>query len=90
MAYNKTVWTDRIAQYPNRYTKQNETSTQVTLVADEGVVTSEGTFVNANLLNKIEDGVYSAHTTADSSLSIANTSLVTRNIYSYKNIGGTL
>lgn len=60
MAYSKTLWKDRVSQYPNRYTKQNETTTQVELIADEGVVTEQGTFVNASLLNKIEQGIADA------------------------------
>lgn len=57
MAYSKTTWTDRVSQFPNRYTKQNENSTTVELIADEGVVTEQGTFVNASLMNKIEQGI---------------------------------
>lgn len=61
MAYSKTVWVDRVSQFPNRYTKQNETSTQVELIADEGIVTEQGTFVNASLLNKMEQGIADMH-----------------------------
>lgn len=65
MAYTKTTWVDRAVQYPGRYTKSNETTTSVTLVADPGTVTAAGTAVNANNLNNVETGVYNAHVDND-------------------------
>lgn len=76
MAYTKTTWLDRVVQYANRYTKSNESATEVTLVQSPGVITQAGTLVNAALMNKMEDGIlYSS---------------VSANIYQYKNVGGSL
>lgn len=55
MAYTKTTWVDRVVQYPNRYDKSGETSSQVTLTASPGTVTTAGTALNATNLNKIEN-----------------------------------
>lgn len=60
MSYNTTTWTDRIVEYPNRYAKTNETTTEVTLALSPGTVTQAGTAVNAGNLNNIEQGVYNA------------------------------
>lgn len=60
MPYSKTTWVDRVVQYPNRYSKSGETSTEVTLVQSAGTVTASGTPVNAANLNKIEDGIANA------------------------------
>ena len=70
MAYTKTTWVDRTVQYPTRYTKTNETSLSVTLTADPGTVTAAGTAVNATNLNKIETGVYDAHTDNDNQFAL--------------------
>jgi hypothetical protein len=83
VAYSKTSWVDRMVQYPNRFTKSSETPTQVTLAADPGVVTNAGTPISASNLNKIEQGLYDAHIAADAAL-------VARNLYAYKNMGGSL
>jgi|GEM_PF-1500306 len=61
MAYTKTNWIDRAVQYPNRYTKSNETATAVTLTASPGTVTQAGTPLSATNFNKIEQGIYDAH-----------------------------
>lgn len=58
--YIKTVWQDRAVQYPNRYDKSGETTTQVTLVANPGTVTQAGTPINATNLNNIEQGILDA------------------------------
>lgn len=68
MAYTKTTWTDRIVQFAMRFTKSGETSTSVTLTSDPGTVTQAGTPINAANLNKLEQGVQDAHTTADAAL----------------------
>lgn len=60
MAYTKTVWVDRVVQYPNRYKDQN--LVQYTFTKDNGTVSAEGTPVNAVNLNNLEEGVYNAHT----------------------------
>jgi hypothetical protein len=57
MLYIKTKWNDRVVQFPNRYDKSGETSTQVTLVANSGTVTQSGTPLNAANLNKIENAI---------------------------------
>lgn len=57
MIYSKTNWTDRVVQFPNRYDKSGETSTQVTLAANPGTVTQTGTPLNAANLNKIENAI---------------------------------
>ena len=58
MTYSKTTWLDRVVQYPYRYSKTGETSTEVTLTASPGTVTTAGTAVNATNLNKLETGVF--------------------------------
>lgn len=58
MTYSKTTWSDRVVQYPYRYSKTGETSLEVTLTASPGTVTTAGTAVNATNLNKLETGVY--------------------------------
>lgn len=58
--YNKTVWQDRAVQFPNRYDKIDETSTQLTLIASPGVVTQAGTPAGAGNFNKIENGIETA------------------------------
>lgn len=55
MTYNKTVWEDRIVQFPNRYKDQNDN--QYTFTRDSGVVTSEGTQMSAEKMNNIENGI---------------------------------
>lgn len=55
MTYNKTVWEDRVVQFPNRYKDQN--GNQYTFTRDSGVVTSEGTQMSANKMNNIENGI---------------------------------
>ena len=62
MPYTPTTWVDRAVQYPSRYTKSGETTTEVTLISSPGTVTAAGTAVNATNLNKMEAGIVSAHT----------------------------
>jgi hypothetical protein len=57
MPYTKTTWLDRIVQFPNNYTKSNETASAVTLVQNPGTITQSGTPLNANNMNKIENGI---------------------------------
>lgn len=66
MPYNKTNWLDRIVQYPNRFAKSGETSTEVTLNASPGIVTQAGTLLLATYLNNLE-------TQYDKALGTANT-----------------
>lgn len=60
MAYTKTVWTDRVVQYPNRYKDQN--LVQYTFTRDEGTITAAGTGVSAVALNNIENGIKNIET----------------------------
>ncbi len=55
MKYIKTNWLDRIVEFPNRYKDQNNNS--ITLTEDPGDVAQEGTLVDAQHLNNIENGV---------------------------------
>ncbi|MBD0381278.1 hypothetical protein [Paenibacillus sedimenti] len=68
MAYTRTNWVDRLVQFANRFLKSNETSTSVTLTADPGTVTQAGTPLSAANFNKMEQGIYDAHVTADGAL----------------------
>lgn len=60
MSYSTTTWVDRIVEFPNRYTKSSETSTQVILTPNSGSIVQTGTPVNASNLNKLEQGVFDA------------------------------
>lgn len=60
MPYSPTTWQDRVVQYPQRYGKTGETSTEVTLTASPGTVTQAGTPINATNMNKIEAGIAAA------------------------------
>lgn len=53
--YNKTEWKDRIVQFPNRYRDQD--NKQITLTQDPGSVAQDGTLVEAEIMNNIEDGI---------------------------------
>lgn len=68
MPYIKNSWKDRAVQYPNRYTKSGETSTEVTLVASPGTVTEAGTPLNAANLNSMEEGIFQATELAEKAL----------------------
>lgn len=68
MTYSRTTWTDRAVQFPNKYTKSGETTTDVTLVANPGTVTQAGTPINATNLNKIEQGIVDVETLANTKL----------------------
>ena len=60
MPYSKTTWVDRNVQFPNRFTKSNESGTSVDLAANPGTVTNAGTPLSASNLNKIENGIANA------------------------------
>lgn len=53
--YEKTNWKDRIVQFPNRYKDQN--NNVLTLTQDPGEVAQDGTMVEAEVMNNIEDGI---------------------------------
>lgn len=54
-------WKDRDVEFPNRFTKSSETSTQVMLTASPGTVTELGTAISANKMNRIEQGIFNAN-----------------------------
>jgi hypothetical protein len=83
MAYIPTTWLDRAVEFATRFIKSSETSSSVTLTQDPGTIYEAGTLASASLMNKMEQGIYDAHVTADSAL-------IARNIYQYKNLGGGL
>lgn len=72
--YNKTTWLDRIVQFPNRYKDQNENV--LILTQDAGEIAQEGTLVEAEKMNNIEEGIeflYQARTFSyTKSLLVAN------------------
>lgn len=53
--YNKTNWFDRIVQFPNRYKDQD--GNIITLTQEPGEVAQDGTLVEAEKMNNIEDGI---------------------------------
>ena len=57
--YNPTTWKDRIVEYPRRIKlkKQNGTEETVEYEPMPGVVVEEGTPLNAEQMQKIEDGL---------------------------------
>lgn len=55
MAYVKNNWVDRVVQYPNRYTDQN--NVVYTFTRSTGTVTNEGTPITAQRMNNIENGI---------------------------------
>ncbi|MEG2918797.1 MAG: hypothetical protein RR891_06000, partial [Clostridium sp.] len=54
MAYEKTIWKDRLVEKPNTYRATSNLDGTVTLNREEGIITEEGTPVNAAAMNKIE------------------------------------
>ncbi len=53
--YKPTKWLDRIVQFPNRYKDQD--GNELTLTQDPGEVAQDGTLVEAEVMNNIEDGI---------------------------------
>lgn len=53
--YNKTTWYDRIVQFANRYKDQNGNVLELT--QDPGEVAQDGTIVEAEIMNNIENGI---------------------------------
>lgn len=53
MTYNKTIWSDRVVQYPNRY--KDQSNVQYTFSRDEGTITNNGTQITAGRMNNIEN-----------------------------------
>jgi hypothetical protein len=76
MKYLKTTWIDRLVQRPRTYTETVNGDGTKTFTPSEGMVTAEGTTVNAARLNNIENGIeYNTNAT---------------NIFYSQNVGGTL
>ena len=62
MAYEKTVWKDYVVERPKTYRMVENADGTVTLVPETGQVIQQGTALNAENLNKIEDAL-EAHET---------------------------
>jgi len=61
MAYIKTDWKARKGSNLSRFRKENDTSQSVILHNEPTSVTEPGTPFSTQNMNKIEDGIYSAH-----------------------------
>ncbi|KQL54506.1 hypothetical protein AN964_14025 [Heyndrickxia shackletonii] len=57
MAYAKTDWKNRVVERPRTFKFQQNADASVTLIPDEGQIIEPGTPVNAENMNKIEQGV---------------------------------
>jgi hypothetical protein len=57
MTFTKTNWQDRIIERPNTYSAEDNIDGTITLTPVTGVVTQEGTALNANNLNTMEDRI---------------------------------
>ena len=62
MAYEKTVWKDHVVERPKTYQIVENADGTVTLVPETGQVIQQGTALNAENLNKMEDAL-EAHET---------------------------
>lgn len=60
MAYTKTEWKDQNVENPRTYSVRDNGDSTVTLMEAFGTVTELGTPVNAENMNKIEDGIANA------------------------------
>jgi hypothetical protein len=61
MAYTKTNWVNRQGTGLNKFAKSAENSTSVTLANAPDAITRVGTPFSAELMNKMEQGIYEAH-----------------------------
>lgn len=57
MAYEKTLWKDRVVEKPNTYRSVENPDGTITLYPITGQVIEKGTPVSAANLNKIENGI---------------------------------
>ena len=57
MAYEKTLWKDRVIEKPNTYRSVENPDGTITLYPITGQVIEKGTPISAANLNKIEDGI---------------------------------
>ena len=69
MSYIKTSWVARVGTALNRFLKTNESAGSVELTNDPTGVTTAGTPFTVANMNKIEQGIYDAHVTADANAS---------------------
>lgn len=60
MAYTKQTWEDRIVEKPMTYMMTTNEDGTVTLTPVPGTITKEGSKVNAERLNHMEEGIYDA------------------------------
>lgn len=61
MSFVKKTWVDRVSQYPNRRTINDGATTKVVTVGrDEGTVSVEGTPLNADTFNDLENRILAA------------------------------
>ena len=68
MAYNKTLWKDRIVEKPNTYRKVENSDGTITLYPVTGQVIEKGTPVSAANLNKIENGIVEVYKELDTKI----------------------
>jgi len=61
MAYQKTIWESREGEGLDKFTKLNETVNTVVLISSPDSVTRAGTPFSPENMNKIEQGIYDAH-----------------------------
>jgi|GEM_PF-5359636 len=66
MAYTKTNWQDRSVERPLTFAVTENEDGTITLVPEEGTVLNPGTPLNADNLNRMEDGIEAAHDAIDS------------------------
>lgn len=57
MDYTQTEWKNRLVERPRTFRFQQNADGSVTLNPDEGQITEQGTPVNAENMNKIEQGI---------------------------------
>jgi hypothetical protein len=69
MAYTPTVWKDRVVEKPRTYVMQDNGDGTITLIPEPGTIYEPGTPVNAPNMNKIENGLQAAASTADGAAS---------------------
>lgn len=65
MAYTKTNWLARTGTGLNKYKDTNDNNRILALVHSPDSITQQGTPLSAENLNKMEQGIYDAHVTAD-------------------------
>lgn len=65
MAYNKTVWKDRVVSRPRTYIETSNADGSITHTPSEGTISEAGTPVNAINLNKIETELMEKSTRLD-------------------------